>query len=53
MLKAQKQAEEMPVVRQIKVTKDFIARAKKRMIVADEKIRLAQVALQDARDEKD
>ena len=51
--KAQKQAEEMPVDRQIEVTKDFIARAKRRMIVADEKIRLAKVALQDARDERD
>ena len=51
--KAQKQAEELPVARQIEVTKVFIARTKKRMIVADEKIRLAQVALQDARDEKE
>ena len=53
LLKAQKQAEEMPVARQIEVTKDFIARAKKRMIAADEKIHLAQVAWQDAEDEKD
>ena len=36
-----------------KVTKDFIARAKKRMTVANEQIRLAQDALQDAMDEKD
>ena len=53
LLKAQKQAEEVPSARQIEVTKDFIARAKKRMMVADEKIRLAQVAVQDAKDEKD
>ena len=38
---------------QIEITKEFIARAKKRMFVADEKIRLAQVALQDAKDEKE
>ena len=38
------------VARQIEVTKDFIARAKKRMLVADEKILMAQVAaLKDAR----
>ena len=53
LVKAQKQAEEMPVARQIEVTKEFIMRAKKRMLVADEKIRLAQVALQDAMDEKE
>ena len=53
LAKAQKQAEEMPVARQIEVTKEFITRAKKRMLVADEKIRLAQVALQDAMDEKE
>ena len=51
--KAQKQAEEMPVARQIEVTKDFITRAKMRMLVADEKIRLAQAAVQDAMDEKE
>ena len=51
--KAQKQAEDLPVARQIEVTKEFIARAKKRMLVADEKIRLAQVALQDAMEEKE
>ena len=39
----------MPVARQIKVT---IARGKQRVFVADEKIRLAQFALQDALDEK-
>ena len=53
LVKAQKQSEELPVARQIEITKEFIARAKKRILVADEKIRLAQVALQDARDEKE
>ena len=53
LLKAQKQAEKMPVARQIEVSTDFITRAKKRMIVADKKVRLAQVALQDAKDEED
>ena len=53
LVKVHKQAKELPVARQIEITKEFIARAKKRILVADEKIRLAQVALQDARDEKD
>ena len=51
--KAQKQAEDLPVARQIEVTKEFIAGAKKRMLVADEKIRLVQVALQDAMEENE
>ena len=49
LAKAQKQAEDLPVARQIEVTEEFIAR----MLVADEKIRLAHVALQDAMEEKE
>ena len=45
LAKAQKQAEDLPVDRQIEVTNEFI---KKRMLV-----RLAQVALQDAMEEKE
>ena len=41
------------MARQIQVTKDFVNRVRKRMPAADEKIRLAQVALQEAMDEKD
>ena len=51
--KAQKQAEEMLVARQIEVTKDIMTRVKKRMLVADENIRFVQVALQDAMGEND
>ena len=53
LAKAQRQAEELPLARQIKVTKDFVDRVRKRMPAADEKIRLAQVALQEAINEKD
>ena len=52
-LQAQKQAEELPLAHQIQVTKDFVDRVRKRMPAADEKIRLAQVALQEALNEKD
>ena len=51
--KVQKQAEELPLARQIQVTKDFVDRVRKRMPAADEKIRLAQVALQEAINEND
>ena len=47
LTKAQKQAEELPLARQIQVTKDFVDRVRKRMPAADEKIRLAQVALEE------
>ena len=50
---SRKQSEELPVARQIEITEEFIARAKKRILVADKKIHMAQVALQDARDEKE
>ena len=53
LAKAQKQAEELPLARQIQVTKDFVDRVRKRMPAADEKIRVAQVALQEAMDEKE
>ena len=52
LVKAQKQAEDLPLARQIQVTKDFVDRVRKRMLAADEKIRVAQVALQEAMDEK-
>ena len=51
--KAQKQAEDWPVVCQIEVTKEFIARAKKPMLVADEKNSFAQVPFQDVMEEKE
>ena len=51
--KAEQQAEALPLSRQIASTKEFIERAKKRIPVADEKIRMARVALQDALDEKE
>ena len=51
--KAEQQAEVLPLSRQIASTKEFIERAKKRILVADEKIRVGRVALQDALDEKE
>ena len=44
LVKAQKQAEELPLARQIQVTKDFVDRVRKRMPAADEKIRVATFA---------
>ena len=41
------------MARQIQVTKDYVDRVRKLMPAADEKIRLAQVALQEATNEKD
>ena len=51
--KAEQQAEVLPLSRQIAATKEFIERAKKRIPLADKKIRVARVALQDALDEKE
>ena len=49
--KAQKQAE-VPHTRQIEETREFIARARKRILHADEKIRLAEQAVAEAKKEK-
>ena len=53
LVKTQTQSEQLPVARQIEITKEFIARPKKWILVAEEKKRLAQVALQGARDWKE
>ena len=53
LAKAQKQAEELPLARQIQVAGDFVHMVRKRMPAADEKIRLVQVALEEAINEKD
>ena len=50
LVKAQKQSEELPVACQFEITKEFIARAEKRILVADKKIRLAQVARRQGRE---
>ena len=52
LAKAQKQAE-VPHSRQIEETREFIARARKRILHADEKIRLAEQAVAEAKEEKE
>ena len=52
LAKAQKQAE-VPHTRQIEETREFIARARKRILHADEKIRLAEQAVAEAKEEKE
>ena len=52
LAKAQKQAE-VPHTRQIEETREFIARARKRILHADEKIRLAEQGVAEAKQEKE
>ena len=52
LAKAKKQAE-VPHTRQIEETREFIARTRKRILHADEKIRLAEQAVAKAKEEKE